>query len=90
MTRQTATHVSEFDGTAADRRILLAAFELLRLRPRRLRQVLRGLAAPVVRLHGYRNTRTRFLRHALCESDCASDGEPVIDSDDSCCAAGRA
>lgn len=61
---------TEFDKAAEGRSVLLEAYELLRLRPLRWRAVWRAMISPAARLHAYRNTRTRYLRQALCELDC--------------------
>lgn len=42
------------------------------------RNALAGLAAPVVRMHHYRDLRTAMLRKALCELDCP----PMDNADD--------
>lgn len=50
--------------------IMLAGYEMLRLRGRHWRRLVDYLAGPAFRLHGYRSASTRIWREALCELDC--------------------
>lgn len=70
MPNKTPAIRNEFDNAAEGRGVLLEAYELLRLRPLRWQAAWHAIVSPVERLHAYRNTRTRYLRHALCELDC--------------------
>ena len=58
------------EGTTGSAGIILAGYEMLRLRRLHWRRLIDFAVGPAFRLHEFRNSSTRIWRQALCELDC--------------------
>ena len=67
--KSTTHHIDRIDHDN-DAGIVLSGYRALRLGTSGWNRVLGELVLPAVRLHRFRNTRTRVWREALCVTDC--------------------